>query len=58
MCWGYRANEEALLGYCAVELGDEDAIVLVQSECVKLVMGVTRKSHMLSLRNHGAWPGR
>lgn len=41
-----------------MELGDEDVIVLVQSECFKLVMGATMKSHMLPLRNHGAWPGR
>jgi hypothetical protein len=57
MCWGHRAQKEALLQYSVLELRDVSPIFLVQPEYIKLKTGVTVKSHMFSLRNNRAWPG-
>ena len=56
--WGHRAHEEVVPECFALELRDVGSIILVQSECVKPKKRVTLKIHMLSLRNHRAWPGR
>jgi hypothetical protein len=57
MCWGHRAQKEALLEYSVLELRDMSPIFLVQPKYVKSKTRVTVKSHMLSLRNNRAWPG-
>ena len=57
VCFGHRAHEDVLPEYDALELRDIGSVILVQPEPVKSERGLTPESHMLSLRNHGAWPG-
>lgn len=58
VCCGHRTHEEAAPKYDVLELRDMGSVILVQPELVKSEMRVTLKSHMLSLRNHRARPGR